>query len=89
MSVLFVLVGWKRDRRLGIALTLFATVIQIGSFHLGWHYAIDGYAGAALAFILWVAVSRGLKSGSGPVADHRQQNVFHPRDSREKIVASG
>ena len=34
-------------------LVLFFIIILIGSVYLGWHYAIDGYAGALLAWGLW------------------------------------
>jgi membrane-associated phospholipid phosphatase len=31
----------------------YAAVIMLGSVHLAWHYAIDGYAGIAIAFACW------------------------------------
>lgn len=34
---------------------LFFLAISIGSVALGWHYAIDVYAGVALAYLLWLA----------------------------------
>ena len=53
-SILFAILGFASGKRwLGWLLTLFATLILIGSVHLGWHYAIDGYVGAAVAFICW------------------------------------
>ena len=55
-AFLFVLLGGRTNRRLTIAFGVFAFLILIGSVHLGWHYAIDGYfaiAGTALAW--WVA----------------------------------
>ena len=55
-STLFALLGWARHRVLGIALTLFAICIQVGSVHLGWHYAVDGYLGAAVAAGIWFAI---------------------------------
>ncbi len=55
LSVLLALFGWRVRRALGIALALFAVMIQIGSVHLGWHYAIDGYLAAVLTWIVWRA----------------------------------
>jgi hypothetical protein len=52
-SVLMALAGWRLNRAAGIALTLFALLIMAGSVHLGWHYAVDGYVGAAGAALLW------------------------------------
>jgi len=39
-------------------LTGFALAIFIGSIHLGWHYAIDGYVGALVAVFGWWAAGR-------------------------------
>jgi len=33
-------------------------VIWIGSFHLGWHYALDGLVSVALTFGIWVLCGR-------------------------------
>jgi hypothetical protein len=53
-SVVMMFLGWRTGRAAGIALTLFAAAILIGSVHLGWHYAVDGYAGILLATIFWL-----------------------------------
>lgn len=58
MSVLFALLGWSVNRRLGLAFTAFALAIQVGSVHLGWHYAIDGYASTLAVTGLWFVVGR-------------------------------
>lgn len=52
-SVIFALVGWKLYRPAGIGLTIFAFLILVGSVHLGWHYAVDGYAAILLAVFFW------------------------------------
>jgi len=52
-SVLLALLGWRLNRIAGTAFTLFAVLIQLGSVHLGWHYAIDGYIGALGAWLIW------------------------------------
>jgi len=54
-AVLFALLGWRANRLLGVALTVFAVVIMIGSVHLAWHYALDGYVAAVLTYGLWRA----------------------------------
>jgi len=52
-ALLFALAGWQLNRKLGIALFIFVSLILLGSVHLAWHYAIDGYAGIAIALIAW------------------------------------
>ncbi len=53
MVFLFALVGWRSGPVAGIVLTAYAVIIFIGSVHLGWHYAIDGYAGIAGTWLIW------------------------------------
>ncbi len=52
-AVILALLGWRINRTLGISLTIFTVFIFLGSIHLGWHYAIDGYLGAAIAIAAW------------------------------------
>ena len=52
----FVLLARQIDRRLAIAAMVFTALILIGSVHLGWHYAIDGYVAIALSWLIWRAV---------------------------------
>ena len=56
VALLYALLGFAVSRRLGLALGLFTVIILIGSVHLGWHYAIDGYAGMLWAYVIWRAV---------------------------------
>jgi membrane-associated phospholipid phosphatase len=53
-SLIFVFLGFASGQRwLGWLLAAFASLIMLGSVHLGWHYAIDGYLGAAIAALSW------------------------------------
>jgi hypothetical protein len=52
-AALFALAFWKVSRGVGIAFAVYAAAILLGSVHLGWHYAVDGYAGFGLAVIGW------------------------------------
>ncbi|MEX0956002.1 MAG: phosphatase PAP2 family protein [Rhizobiaceae bacterium] len=54
-AVLIAIYATRRSLSAGVALWLFAALIMIGSVVLGWHYAIDGYAGAILAAAIWKA----------------------------------
>jgi hypothetical protein len=55
MSFLMALLGWRIHRTLGIVLSIYLGLIMIGSVHLGWHYALDGYAGIIGAYAIWRA----------------------------------
>ena len=54
-SAIMMFLGWRLNRWAGAALTLFFTVILLGSVHLAWHYAVDGIAGILLAVVFWAA----------------------------------
>jgi hypothetical protein len=59
-SILFALVGFQVSRRLGKILSLYAVLIWMGSVHLGWHYAVDGYLSLFLTLGLWWFVGKSL-----------------------------
>lgn len=61
MATLFALVCWRTKRWLGIVMTVYAVIIMIGSVHLAWHYAIDGYAGALGMLLIWWGMGRALE----------------------------
>lgn len=52
-AVLFALAFRKVSRPMGWLFTAYAAIILLGSVHLGWHYAVDGYAAIALAALCW------------------------------------
>lgn len=64
MAFLFALSGWRVNRYLGILLSLFTVVIFIGSVHLGWHYAIDGYVSIIAIWAIWKGVGSFLDRNS-------------------------
>jgi hypothetical protein len=47
--------AWSIGGRARICGSLFLLFIFVGSIHLGWHYAVDGYVAAAAAWVLWRA----------------------------------
>jgi hypothetical protein len=55
-AYLFALVGWRTNRAVGIALTIFLLLVIVGSVHLAWHYAIDDYVAIAGTWIIWRGV---------------------------------
>lgn len=57
-SVVIALYGFRHSRGLGVLLSLFATIIFIGSIVLAWHYAVDGYVGALVAVSCWALATR-------------------------------
>ncbi len=56
IAALQALLGWQLSRRAGLLLTAYCVVIMIGSVHLGWHYAIDGYVSVLAVIVIWKAV---------------------------------
>jgi len=48
--------AWTMGRPARIAGSAFLALIFVGSIHLGWHYAVDGYIAIALAWAIWRAV---------------------------------
>jgi membrane-associated phospholipid phosphatase len=65
LAVLFALVAWQCSRVLGLLLWGYALIIQVGSVVLAWHYAIDGYVGALVAIICWLAAPSIAHAGDG------------------------
>ncbi len=53
MPVLYTLTALKVSRPLAAAFALYGLVILVGSVHLGWHYAVDGYAGIVGVLVIW------------------------------------
>jgi len=58
MAVLMALSAQQINSKLGSAMWLYALAIYIGSFALGWHYAIDGLVSAPITILIWFAVGK-------------------------------
>lgn len=70
-SVLMAIFAFRWHHLAGIVMSIFAMAMMIGSVLLGWHYAVDGYAGALVAGLCWwVAgrVVRPARTALGPAA---------------------
>ena len=65
-ALLFALLGGRVHRMLGAALWLFLVLVLIGSVHLGWHYAIDGYLAIPATWLIWAGLGRLLGSDPAP-----------------------
>jgi hypothetical protein len=57
-AAIIALAAFKLNRPLGLALGCYGLLILVGSVHLGWHYAVDGYAGILLALLAWRVAGR-------------------------------
>ena len=72
---------FKINRLAGWAAWIFAVIIFVGSVHLGWHYAVDGYAAALLVVIIWFA--------AGKLVDWSEFVKKMPRKAGEKSITYG
>ena len=61
MGTLMVLAASRLDKRLMALALIYLVFLQLGSVHLGWHYAIDGYAGIAGTLAIWWVLGRILR----------------------------
>jgi len=64
---LFAFFLYRVDRRLGWAMFAYTIVVQVGSVLLGWHYAVDGYFGILLAYLLFRTSDRWTRLGARTV----------------------
>jgi hypothetical protein len=57
-AALFTLAARRRSRLLAALFGMYAITILIGSVHLGWHYAVDGYVSAGAVLGIWWAAGQ-------------------------------
>ena len=81
LCALYIFATWPIDRRLGIAFSVFALIIAIGSVHLAYHYAVDGYVSFVLVALIWFA--------SRPLVNliHRDRRGTNDSQSNGELVA--
>jgi hypothetical protein len=65
LPTLYVLVGFRTKRWLGWAFLAYLVAILIGSVHLAWHYAIDGYVSVLIVLAVWAVVGRLIRRAEG------------------------
>jgi len=56
-AALFVLMFYSVSKAWGRFFLAYAVLIFLTSIHLGWHYAVDGYAGMLVACLCWKAAA--------------------------------
>lgn len=62
MATLFVLLARHYGKLAYGAAAIFLVTIFLGSVHLGWHYAVDGYVAAFMTWLIWRLVGRYLET---------------------------
>lgn len=56
VTTLLTLLGWRIHRGLGIGLTIYTSLILVGSVELGWHYLPDGIVAIVGTVAIWLVV---------------------------------
>ncbi len=58
IPILYALALGTRYPRAAFVVWVYAGLIFLGSIHLGWHYAVDGYASLVLVLLVWKGAGR-------------------------------
>jgi len=82
IAMLMALLAWRTHWILGVLGSTYLVAIQLGSVHLGWHYAIDGYLGMAGALSVWFSVGWIMERRTAASAAHSK-----PIENTGAIVA--
>lgn len=65
--------GRQVSKYIGYGMLIFLVLIQIGSVHLGWHYALDGYVSIILTWGIWRFSGWLVTRVSRPAASNERQ----------------
>lgn len=76
MATLFFLVAHRFNRLLGWVMLGYLCIIMLGSVHLGWHYAVDGYFSIIATTVIWKVV--GIRLNAPERQIDRQRRVWRP-----------
>ena len=57
-TLLLALAAWKTNRIVASVLFVYTVIMMIGSVHLAWHYALDGYVALLGVWAIWWVVGR-------------------------------
>lgn len=63
---LIAIAGARWNLWMGLVTAGYGLLILLGSFHLGWHYALDGYVSVALVALFWLATRVVTWEDTGP-----------------------
>lgn len=77
IATLFLLIAWPYGRWMRIFFGTFLLTIMLGSVHLAWHYAVDGYVSALITVTIWSVVGWFLRNASKDVATGRLMEGPH------------
>ena len=64
IAALFAIFGWHVSKIVGTLLTAMFVLVLIGSVHLGYHYAVDGYVAIVATFIIWITAGLFVKNST-------------------------
>ncbi|MDB5491827.1 MAG: hypothetical protein JWO78_1676 [Micavibrio sp.] len=71
IATLFFLVAWPYGKWMRVFFGLFWACIMVGSVHLAWHYAVDGYFSTLITIAMWFIVGWFFRNASKDAATGR------------------